>query len=89
MRQTAEQRGAAMMRTPLGELPSLAVEFARAQCQRLGGCGEVLLTSWIVYAQCVEGLVCHTALYRSSREDWEWFRRRLANETPAAFQKAR
>jgi hypothetical protein len=61
------------MKTPICELPPLALEFAKRQCNRFGMCGEILLTSWIVYAQCVENLECTNPLYTATPLDKKWF----------------
>jgi hypothetical protein len=53
---TAEDRGMALMHVPMKDLPPLAMEFAKKLCREVGMCGEVLLTAYCVYAQCVEGL---------------------------------
>ena len=74
MAQTAEERGMAMMTVPMGQLPYIAVMFNKHKCAKLGGCMEVFLTSWTVYAQCVEGLECTDDLYIAREEDKQWFR---------------
>ena len=74
---TAEERGMEMMSIPFKDLPPLAVDFAHHLCKKVGMCGEVLLTAWTVYAQCVEGLECMDDLYRVREPDAEWFRERL------------
>lgn len=70
---TAEERGIEMMHIPIKDLPKLAREFANHLCKLLGGCGEVLLTAWTVYAQVVEGLTCSDSLYMAREEDKQWF----------------
>ncbi len=78
---TAEERGSEMMKIPIKDLPPLAVEFAKDLCRRIGGCGEVLLHSWTVYAQCVEGLECTDPFYAATDSDRLWFLTR--GTTPA------
>ena len=70
---TAEERGSEMMKVPMNTLPPLALAFCKQRCSELGGCGEVFLTSWIVYAQEIEGLRCKNKLYKSSKADKKWF----------------
>lgn len=77
---TAEQRGLQMMEIKLKDVPPLALEFCRHLCSELGGCMEVLLTAWTVYAQCVEGLECTDDLYRARPQDIAWFKERLAKQ---------
>lgn len=71
---TAEERGMEMMLIPMNQLPPLALKFGRHLCKQVGMCGEVLLTAWTVYAQCVEGLECKDALYQARPVDIEWFK---------------
>lgn len=66
-------RAQEMMQCPMGQLPWMAVEFARYTCNKVGMCGEVLLTCWAVYAQIVEKLPCGDDLYQAREEDKEWF----------------
>ena len=73
---TAEERGMEMMHIPMGQLPPLALEFAEMLCKQVGKCGEVLLTAWITYAQCVEGLKCTDSLYKAGLSEFEWFNSR-------------
>jgi len=81
---TAEERGMEMMYIPMGKLPPLALEFAKQLCKQMGMCGEVLLTAWTVYAQCVEGLPCDDDLYMAREVDRQWFaERQVDNPTPA------
>ena len=74
---TAEERGQQMMGIPINQLPLIAREFAKKKCMEVGMCMEVLLTAWIVYAQCVENLPCEDDLYMARPEDKEWFRTRI------------
>ena len=69
---TAEERGWEMMKVPMNTLPLLALAFAKYNCNRYGGCGEVLLTSFIVYAQVIEGLSCTHDLYKADEKDKQW-----------------
>ena len=70
---TAEERGQEMMLIPMDKLPEIAIEFAKKLSNEVGFCAEVLLTSWTVYAQCVEGLPCTDPLYKASGRDKKWF----------------
>ena len=71
---TAEERGMNMMYIPLGEIPSIAMKFYKHLESTMGMCGEVYLTAWTVYAQCVEGLECTDDLYKARPQDIEWFK---------------
>ncbi len=71
--QTAEERGMEMMLIPMNELPEIALEFSKKLCNETGMCIETLLTSWTVYAQCIEKLTCTDDLYKARKEDIEWF----------------
>lgn len=73
----AVQRGVEMMNIKMGELPPLAVEFLRHLASKVGYCGEVCLTAFAVYAQCVEGLPCDDDLYEARPEDRQWFSERM------------
>lgn len=73
---TAEDRGMEMMLIPMGKLPPLALDFAKHLCAQMGMCGEVLLTAWTVYAQCVDGLSCDNDLYQARPCDRDWFEAR-------------
>jgi hypothetical protein len=72
----AEERAAEMMHIKLKDLPPLAFEFARKLCMETGMCGEVYLTAYACYAQCVEGLECKDDLYRAPPSAIAWFRER-------------
>lgn len=74
---SAETRGMEMMAIPMKDLPPIALDFAKYLCNKVGMCGEVLLTAWTVYAQCVEKLPCTDTLYKASPEDIKWFAQRL------------
>ncbi len=73
---TAEERGMEMMRIPMGQLPPLALEFAKHLCSQVGMCMEILLTAYTVYAQCVEQLECTDDLYLARPQDKDWFESR-------------
>jgi len=73
---TAIERGREMMVIPMEKLPPIALEFARKLCSEVGMCGEVFLTAFAVYAQCVEGLPCDDDLYTARPQDVEWFNQR-------------
>jgi hypothetical protein len=75
---TAEERGHEMLLIPIGKLPPFALDFGKKLCHESGGgCLEVLLTAWTIYAQCVEGLECSDDLYQARPQDWAWFKERL------------
>jgi hypothetical protein len=60
--------------TPMNQVPPLAIEFARNLARESGGmCGEVFVTAYSVYAQCVEGCECNDQLYMARPQDQEWF----------------
>ena len=73
MIKTAIERRSEMMLIPMKNLPPLALEFAKKLGKEMGMCGEVLMTAWTIYAQCVEGLSCSDKLYQARPEDIEWF----------------
>jgi hypothetical protein len=68
------EKAAEMMGTPMGDLPELAIEFLRKTSKEVGFCGEVCLTCFAVYAQCVEHLPCEDKLYKARKEDRAWFK---------------
>jgi hypothetical protein len=72
----AVKRGMEMLYIPQNKLPPLAYEYARTLCNKLGMCGEVYLTAFAVYAQCVEGLECDDEGYKASDEAVDWFAQR-------------
>ncbi len=74
IKQTAEERGQEMMCISMNKIPPLAYKFAQKVVGEIGCCGKVMLTCWIVYAQCVEGLKCKDPLYKASKEDKKWFK---------------
>jgi hypothetical protein len=51
----ARDRGTEMLKIPMNELPPLAVSYAKFLCRKYGMCGEIMLTAWCHYAECVEG----------------------------------
>ena len=51
----ASDRGMQMMFIPMGQLPPIAIAYARNMCNRMGMCMEVLLSAYTVYAHYVEG----------------------------------
>lgn len=52
---TAVDRAMEMMTIPTGKLPIEAVELAYYIAKELGGCGEIFITAYAIYAQVVEG----------------------------------
>lgn len=69
----AVKRGVELATVPMKDVPPLAIEFLRHLARKVGMCGEVCITAFAVYAQCVEGLPCDDDLYRARPEDIEWF----------------
>lgn len=74
---TAEQRGMELLTMPMKDLPDLASQFARFLCQKYGGCTEVFLTAYTVYAQLAESRTCTDDLYFPDSEALAWFADRL------------
>ncbi len=70
----AVERGVQLATIPVKDVPLLAREFLWHLAKKVGMCGEVCITAFAVYAQCVEGLPCDDDLYRARPEDVEWFR---------------
>lgn len=73
MSSPAVERAKEMMGVSFGRLPWLAVEYMKQLSREVGFCGEVCLTAWAAYAQCVEGLECTEELYKADDRDVEWF----------------
>ena len=73
----AVDRGIEMANTPMGKLPPLSIDFLRHLAGKVGMCGEVCITAFSVYAQCVEGLPCDDDLYAARPEDRQWFAERV------------
>lgn len=73
IKSTAEQRGMEMMLIPIRDLPELAKGYAKRLCDKVGMCGETLLTAWIVYAQIVEKLPCTDSLYFPTLDAVMWY----------------
>jgi hypothetical protein len=69
----AVERGIQLATTPMKDVPLLAREFLWHLAKKVGMCGEVCITAFAVYAQCVEGLPCDDDLYLARPEDIEWF----------------
>ena len=70
----AVRRGMELLVAPMNQVPPLAIEFARKLAREAGGmCGEVFLTAYSVYAQCVEGRECDDTLYMARPQDRQWF----------------
>lgn len=72
----AEERAIQMMSIIQKDLPPLAFAYARKLCMEVGMCGEVYITAFACYAQCVEGLECKDDLYRASPDAVAWFKER-------------
>jgi len=70
-------RTAEMMGTPMGQLPKLAIDFLKKTSKEVGFCGEVCVTCFAAYAQCVEKLPCDDKLYKVSKEDRAWFKEQI------------
>ena len=70
----AVERGMELMTTKGRDLPLLAREFVPVLAREAGGiCMEVVLTAYVVYAQCVDGLPCDDDLYMAHPNHREWF----------------
>jgi hypothetical protein len=82
----AVERGQELMFIKMKDLPPLALDFAKELCRKLGGCMEVFLTAYAVYAQCVEGLECSDDLYLVREEHAEWFRLKGYDNAKRVFQ---
>jgi hypothetical protein len=71
-------RAMELMTTPIRDLPRLAVEYRNELGRRYGLCGEVCITAFAAYAQCVEGYpVSADAAYRAGSIEEAWFAERL------------
>ena len=68
------ERAQEMISINFGELPALAVLYAKYNCNLYGMCGETLLTSWAHYAQAVENLPCDNSLYAIDDNGRNWFK---------------
>lgn len=72
---SAVDRGVHLLtRVPVGDLPPEAIIYAGYLCMKVGMCGEVMLSAYVVYAQIVEGLACDDALYAVTpfiRAEWK------------------
>jgi hypothetical protein len=66
-------RAMAMMQIPMVELPKLARDYVRHLSSKLGLCGEVYLTAYAHYAQCVDGLPCVDIAYFAGPDAQDWF----------------
>ena len=72
----AVERGIQLATIPMKDVPLLAREFLWHLAKNVGMCGEVCITAFAVYAQCVEGLPCDDSLYAARPDDIEWFNAR-------------
>lgn len=70
----ALKRAWEMMMMPQNQLPPLSLKYYKHLEQKNGCCGEVFLTAFAIYAQCVENLLCNDSLYMASEIDRQWFR---------------
>lgn len=73
----AAARGMELALIPMKDVPPLALDFLGHLAKKVGMCGEVCITAFAVYAQCVEGLPCSDSLYTARPEDREWFAERV------------
>lgn len=73
---TNVDRAMELMTIPVSKLPPLALEFAKHLCGQIGMCGEVLITAYAAYAQCVESCPCDDSVYDGSSYQ-HWFDDRL------------
>ena len=77
---TAIDRAGEMMFIPIRELPELARQFATKMGKEIGMCGEVMVTAFAIYAQCVEGLPCNDISYLAKPDDIEWFKEKMSKQ---------
>jgi len=78
----AVERATKMMTIPMGQLPDLAIEYAKFLCNKSGMCGEVIITAYAHYAQDIEGLPCDDPAYAIDPDGKEWFKLALLREMP-------
>jgi hypothetical protein len=71
----AKSRAIEILKTPITEVPPLALEFAKVLIEE-HGCvtEEILILAYVAYAQCVENLPCYHYELAAREEDWVWFR---------------
>lgn len=77
---TALERGIELMGKKSKELPPLAHQFAQHLCDKMGLCGEVVLTALTVYAECVEKLEAADPDYAATAEHVQWFKNQFRLE---------
>lgn len=70
---TAEKRAMELFHMNFGDMPPLALRYAKHLCSQVGMCGETFLTAYAAYAQIVEGLPVTDSLYVASLEARNWF----------------
>ena len=71
----AIERGQQLLTTKVRDVPTLAIKFANHLGREAGGgCIEVYLTAFAVYAHCAENLPCDDELYTARPQDVEWFK---------------
>lgn len=66
-------RASEWMRTPIKDVPPLAVYYAKYLGNRFGMCDEIWVTAFAHYAQIIEGLPCEDDLYQINDEARDWF----------------
>lgn len=59
----ALDRGIELSKLPINEVPPLARLYLENLSRRVGICGEVCLTAYVLYAQLTEGLKCNHPAY--------------------------
>ena len=68
------EKGTEMMSIPMGQLPPLAMGYAKHLSLRYGTCMEVLLSAWCAYAEVVLGLEKTDDIgYHAPPEAYAWF----------------
>jgi len=65
----AVEEAGEMLRTPMNELPELALEYLKYLSNKVGMCMEVCLTAYAVYNQMVLKMKCNDDLYIMTDQD--------------------
>lgn len=71
----AVERAQEMMKTKMGDLPDLALDYVSHVSSKIGICGEVFLMCFAHYAQYVEGLSCNSSDYMIDDKGKKWFKK--------------
>ena len=62
-----------MMTIPMGQLPYGAKAYCKFLCNKMGMCGEVMITAYAHYAQEIEGMSCDDPAYAIDPNGKAWF----------------